>query len=83
MKKYIKSVAVEIKSFNDTMFISDADANKIINHKSRTQRGKRMSKSKLVNTNNSIKINGSLFFELTHKFDDCYFNNYMSDATTV
>ena len=59
-------------------FISDADVNSIMYPKTkRTSRGKSITKEKLVNMDNNVKIGDSLLFEFIGEIDDCYYNNVM------
>ena len=49
MRASIKEVMCELKKVQGLgLLISDADANRVINRKTRTKRGKTMSKEKLV-----------------------------------
>ena len=77
MQVSIKETMCELKTFNGLSYISDVDVNRIINQKTRTKRGKTVSKEKLVDVEKMIKIQGMMWFPLTIDIDDCYFNNYM------
>lgn len=77
MKVSIKEIMCDVKTINDIVYISDVDLNRIINQKKRTQRGKVVSKEKLADMNNIIKINGVMFMPLTIDIDDCYHNNFL------
>ena len=77
MQVSIKETMCELKTFNGVSYISDVDVNRIINQKTRTKRGKTVSKEKLVNVEKMIKIQGMMWFPLTIDIDDCYFNNHM------
>jgi len=77
MQVSIKETMCELKTFNGVSYISDVDVNRIINQKTRTKRGKTVSKEKLVDVEKMIKIQGMMWFPLTIDIDDCYFNNYM------
>lgn len=77
MQVSIKETMCELKTFNGVSYISDVDVNKIINQKTRTKRGKTVSKEKLVDVEKMIKIQGMMWFPLTIDIDDCYFNNHM------
>jgi len=45
--------------------------------KTRTKRGKTVSKEKLVDVEKMIKINNMMWFPLIIDIDDCYYNNHM------
>ena len=77
MQVSIKEVMCELRTFNSISYISDVDANRIINQKTRTKRGKTMSKEKLVDLERMIKINNMMWFPLMIDIDDCYHNNEM------
>jgi len=77
MQVSIKETMCELKTFNGVSYISDVDVNRIINQKTRTKRGKTVSKEKLVDVEKMIKIQGMMWFPLTIDIDDCYFNNHM------
>ena len=78
MRISIKNIICDTKKINNTLYISDADCNRILYPKTRTMsRGKRMSKEKLVDLerNSMIKINGIMYYPLnTEHIDDCYGN---------
>lgn len=76
MKASIKEIMVEVKRIEKLgWLISDVDANRIINRKSRTKRGKTISKEKIIDVSSPIKINGVMFYPLLLELDDCYHNN--------
>jgi len=77
MQVSIKEVMCELRTFNGTSYISDVDCNRIINQKTRTKRGKTMSKEKLVDLERMIKINNMMWYPLMIDIDDCYHNNEM------
>ena len=77
MQVSIKEVMCELRTFNSISYISDVDANRIINQKTRTKRGKTMSKEKLVDLEKMIKINNMMWYPLMIDIDDCYHNNEM------
>ena len=77
MQVSIKEVMCELRTFNSISYISDVDCNRIINQKTRTKRGKTMSKEKLVDLEKMIKINNMMWFPLMIDIDDCYHNNEM------
>jgi hypothetical protein len=78
MRISIKNIICDTKKINNTLYISDADCNRILYPKTRTaSRGKRMSKEKLVDLERGsmIKINGIMYYPLnTEHIDDCYGN---------
>ena len=69
----------DLKKFNDVMYISDADCNRVLYPKTkRLSRGKSMSKEKLadLDRNKMIKINGVMFYPVnTEHFDKCLHND--------
>jgi hypothetical protein len=79
IKISIREVMCDIKDHNDILYISDADANRVLYPKTkRSTRGKAMSKSKLCDLERTsmITINGVMFYPLDVKhIDDCYHNN--------
>lgn len=77
MKVSIKETMCELKTFNGVSYISDVDCNRIINQKTRSKRGKTMSKEKLVDLEKMIKIDSLMWFPLSIDIDDCYYNNVM------
>ena len=85
MKLSIKNIMCNIKTINNTSYISDADCNRVLYPVTRSiSRGKRASKEKLVDITNSLKINGILFYELnTQYIDDCYHNNNILSSPEV
>lgn len=74
MKVIIKDTPVNAVVVNDVYFISDADANRIINTQ-KPRRGRVISKDKLVDMGQRVFANNTLYFELMTKLDDCYHNN--------
>ena len=82
MKASIKEVMCELKKVQGLgLLISDADANRVINRKTRTKRGKTMSKEKLVDLEKPFKLNNTLYYPIIIKLDDCHHNNYMIGGT--
>jgi len=82
MKASIKEVMCELKNVQGLgLLISDADANRVINRKTRTKRGKTMSKEKLADLEKPFKFNNTLYYPLITKLDDCHHNNYMIGGT--
>jgi hypothetical protein len=78
MKVSIKEVMVDLKKIENVgLLISDADANRIINRKTRTKRGKSISKEKIADLSKPYKFNGTVYYPLTQSLDDCHHNNYM------
>jgi len=77
MQVSIKETMCELKTFNGVSYINDVDVNRIINMKTRTKRGKTVSKEKLVDVEKMIKINNMMWFPLIIDIDDCYYNNHM------
>jgi hypothetical protein len=81
MKLSIKNIICDIKTINNTMYISDADCNRVLYPKTRAaSRGKRMSKEKLVDLERGsmIKIGGVMFYPLdTKHIDECYGNQVL------
>lgn len=74
----IKDIMATLVNIGGTEFISDADVNSIMYPKTRrASRGKSITKEKLVNMDNNIKIGDSLLFEFIGDIDDCYYNNVM------
>ena len=62
MKASIKEVMCELKKVQGLgLLISDADANRVINRKTRTKRVKTMSKEKLVDLEKPFKLNNTLY----------------------
>jgi hypothetical protein len=78
MKLSIKNIICDIKTINNTMYISDADCNRVLYPKTRTaSKGKRMGKDKLVDLdrNAMVKLNGIMYYPLnTAHIDECYGN---------
>jgi len=74
----VKDIMVEVKRIeNIGWLISDIDANRIINRKTRTKRGKIISKEKIVDVTCPYKMNGTVYYPLMIELDDCHYNNYM------
>jgi hypothetical protein len=74
----IKEIMVEVKRIESIgWLISDIDANRIINRKTRTKRGKTISKEKVVDVTSPFKMNGTTYYPLMLELDDCYHNNIM------
>ena len=79
MKVAIKDIMCDIKTINNTTYISDVDVNRILYPKvNRKSRGKSMSKDKICDLDSMIKINGTMYYVLLIDIDDCYFNNVMA-----
>lgn len=77
-KVSIKEVMATLVNIGGVEFISDADVNSIMYPKTkRAARGKSITKEKLVNMDNNVKIGDSLLFEFIGEIDDCYYNNVM------
>ena len=78
MKLSIKNIICDIKTINNTMYISDADCNRVLYPKTRTaSKGKRMGKDKLVDLdrNAMVKLNGIMYYPLNVKcIDQCFGN---------
>jgi hypothetical protein len=77
MKLSIKEVMCDVKVFNDTMYLSDSDCNRVLNHKTRSKRGKSMSKENLVDLslNTCLKYQNQMYYPLvTSHIDTCYHN---------
>lgn len=75
MKLSIKNINCDVIKINNTFFITDLDANRVINL-SKSLRGRKITKERLCNLDNKAHHNGALCFELDTKYiDDCYFNN--------
>ena len=79
MQVSIKETMCELKTFNGVSYISDVDVNRIINQKTRTKRGKTVSKEKLVDVEKMIKIQGMMWFPLTIDIDDFFFKTTTCD----
>ena len=79
IKISIREVLCDLKLHNDTLYISDADTNRVLYPKTkRSTRGKKLSKDNLcdLERNAMIMINGVMFYPLDLKHvDDCYHNN--------
>jgi len=79
MKLSIKNIICDIKTINNTMYISDADCNRVLYPKIKTaSRGKTMSKEKLVDLERGsmVKIGGVMFYPLdTRHIDKCFGND--------
>ena len=74
----VKEIMVEVKRIESIgWLISDIDANRIINRKTRTKRGKTISKEKVVDMTSPYKMNGTVYYPLMLELDDCYYNNVM------
>lgn len=74
----VKEIMVEVKRIESIgWLISDIDANRIINRKTRTKRGKTISKEKIVDMTSPFKMNGTTYYPLMLELDDCYYNNVM------
>lgn len=78
MKLSIKNIICDVKTINNTLYISDADCNRVLYPKTRTaSRGKRMGKDKLVDLdrNKMVKLNGIMFYPLNEShIDECVGN---------
>jgi hypothetical protein len=78
MKLSIKNIICDIKTIKNTMYISDADCNRVLYPKTRTaSKGKRMGKDKLVDLdrNAMVKLNGIMYYPLnTAHIDECFGN---------
>ena len=74
----IKDIMVEVKRIENVgWLISDIDANRIVNRKTRTKRGKTISKEKVVDVTRPFKMSGTVYYPLMLELDDCYHNNVM------
>lgn len=74
----VKEIMVDVKRIESIgWLISDIDANRIINRKTRTKRGKTISKEKVVDMTSPYKMNGTTYYPLMLELDDCYYNNVM------
>ena len=78
IKLSIRDVMCDIKVISDTMYISDADCNRVLYpKKKRLTRGKSMSKEALcdLERNAMLKIGSVMYFPLDEKhIDDCFHN---------
>jgi len=72
----IKEINCYIKTINNVLYISDMDANRVINL-SKSLRGRKTTKEKLcdLNRDKMVKLNGIMFYPVnTALFDDCLQN---------
>jgi len=76
MKVSIKEIMVDLKNIQGLgLLISDADTNRIINRKSRTKRGKSVSKEKLADVTTPYRFGGTIYYPFVGEFDECYHNS--------
>ena len=74
----IKDTMCDVKTFNNTKYISEKDVFRIINRKVRTKRGKIMSKEKVADYESSgLRLHNTMYYVLLLDFDDCYHNNML------
>jgi len=76
MKVSVKEVMIEMKNIQGLgLLISDADVNRVINFKTRSKRGKNVSKEKLADLSNPYKFGGTIYYPFVGEFDECYHNS--------
>ena len=74
MKLSIKDIMCEITIVNNKFYITDLDANRVINL-SKSLRGRKITKERLCNLDVKSYHNGNLCFELDARhIDKCYGN---------
>jgi hypothetical protein len=74
IKLSIKEIMCDVINVNGRLFITDKDANRVINL-SKSMRGRKVTKDKLCNTDVKSHYNGVLCFALDTKYvDGCYGN---------